>query len=81
MNERETFQQDQAEAESRDQIAWENTLASAQMDVAMKASHGTLTNAKANLVNALASLVNVAWVLGALYGLSLLAHLITDRWF
>jgi hypothetical protein len=80
MNERDTFQADQAEAESRDQQAWETNLASSQMDVAMKAAHGTKTQAATNVLNALASLVNVAWVLVLLGGLAFIAHLIKG-WF
>lgn len=81
MNERETFQADQAEAQSRDQEAWETNIASAHMDVAMKAAHASTQQAKTQFWSGLASLVNVVWVLVLLVGLTTLGHLITGWWF
>lgn len=80
MNERDTFAQDQADAAQRDQDAWEANLASAQGDVLMKAAHAGQHEATRNVLNAVASLVNVAWVLSLLAGLVFIAHLI-EGWF
>lgn len=80
MNERETFEADQADAVTRDQQAWETNMASAQMDVAMKAAHAQQARNVGQFWAALADLLNVAWVLGAIIGLAFALHLIKG-WF